>query len=310
MEIQSQSMPPRCAICFEKAESSLLVTAPLNAPLQNDDSPLKMISCQICRSWFHRCCYGVANIKSEADFLCDKCIKKKSKVKSCFLCGQSEGYLRKLMKNKYLHPICGLCRGLEITDFETMKFALNEAVDQMPEAGQGKCMYCGLKEGLILKCSVCPATTTGMSEVAQSSAKSTSHEQTHPYCAFAYKLNSLTTSQNEEHYWSIQLMLQNSWDKPRSHYFPEIYKYIHGDPSEFIEKLKRAKGEEKEDSQAVITRRSSRLKEKQKGGNGGNCLRKLENCLKVLCDIHKVTGCKKNSFNKKKKPIKPSIDII
>lgn len=127
-------------------------------------------------------------------------------------CGKNEGFMKRIEKRKWCHPICAFYSGqVEVENFSTMKFSLVNAVQCQEKSAS--CIFCQTDKGLTL-CCMDPACSMAA----------------HAFCAFQHKANAMKENPDFEVGWLIQLQLSK---QPNKAFLPEIKKYIEeGIPSD------------------------------------------------------------------------------
>ena len=127
-------------------------------------------------------------------------------------CGKNEGFMKKIEKKKWCHPICAFYSGqVEVESFSTMKFSLVNAVQSQEKSSI--CIFCQTDKGLTL-CCMDPACSMAA----------------HAYCAFHHKANAMKENPAFDIGWLIQLQIGK---QANSTFLPEIKKYIEeGIPSD------------------------------------------------------------------------------
>ena len=130
--------PAICEICFDK-----------ESPGVTNDSGHTFITCDKCDIAVHRRCHGISRSSPDTKhFICDKCLTKSKKEKFCMICERREGYLKKLEKGKWIHPVCALLTDdIEVTDFAQMKFSLLRPLS--PQGTVPQCEYCESSSSLL-----------------------------------------------------------------------------------------------------------------------------------------------------------------
>jgi len=173
---------PLCAICFQKNSAHL-----------TSDYGHEFVKCNKCGITVHRRCNGSIGI-NENIFTCPKCCSKSAKEKICLICTRAEGYLTKIKKKKWIHPICGLLiDSVEILNYDEMKFIETKTMIQQQAASS--CDICGVSTGQLLLCAH-PNCTKAV----------------HAFCG--YEVNGEG--------WQIDLSLGSTIDTP----YPELKSYI------------------------------------------------------------------------------------
>lgn len=235
-----------CAICFDKF-----------APNSSTDPGHLPLTCSGCHISVHQRCNGTF-VPLNGEFLCDRCANPSEAGSSCTVCDRADGWTRRLSRELWLHPICGLLTdAAEIVDFAAMRMALPHALELQGTVPQ--CEYCGVAAGQRLQCN-----HSGCLKAA------------HAYCAYRAKCA------NQPNCWQLEFCLD---DELKDAPYPAFKKHLDDKPSQ---------SSPNPPEETRLTRSSRRLagdqlESRQRNhilaGRGGR--------VNVQCQTHRVaaTGC-------------------
>lgn len=110
----------------------------------------KIIECSICNVQFHQACYGVLKVKK--NYTCDFCANNQPETeKSCLLCPDKSGPLKKTSNKNYIHVLCALfIPEVQFKNVNTMEPVLYGKIRKSRYTKI--CSICKVKKGAVIKC--------------------------------------------------------------------------------------------------------------------------------------------------------------
>lgn len=110
----------------------------------------KIVKCKKCGDAVHQKCYGLR--LKDIKYSCDYCVHGKNSERQCVLCPVKAGPLKRTICKQFVHVVCAIfikeayfrnvlqMRNLDISEIVNERY------------NKHKCIYCGSKIGVCLKC--------------------------------------------------------------------------------------------------------------------------------------------------------------
>ena len=105
--------------------------------------------CCRCKKVCHKNCYA-PDLKDSRTFKCDECKRDNEYEMHCFICKHSNGILKELRHDKWVHILCALfCITIRVKSFRSLEF---KQLKDDRQIERKECGVCGQKSKNVLRC--------------------------------------------------------------------------------------------------------------------------------------------------------------